>query len=122
MPETAGSAAKRSLAGLRDCTPNCPPDCPDCGQVNFKKQPKGDVYESYEKNRKKKPPFPGEGKGKNWWCVLYPPLCFVDIKDDTAVAVTTTTEIPADREDSFAVKGELFQVKLRSKFLEWLYR
>lgn len=21
----------------------------------------------------------GEAKGKNWWCVLYPPLCFVDI-------------------------------------------
>lgn len=20
----------------------------------------------------------GEGKGTNWWCVLYPPLCFVD--------------------------------------------
>lgn len=20
----------------------------------------------------------GEGKGKNWWCVLYPPLCFID--------------------------------------------
>ncbi len=21
----------------------------------------------------------GEGKGNNWWCVLYPPLCFIDI-------------------------------------------
>ena len=21
----------------------------------------------------------GEGKGKNWWCVMFPPLCFVDI-------------------------------------------
>ena len=21
----------------------------------------------------------GEGEGQNWWCVLYPPLCFVDI-------------------------------------------
>lgn len=21
----------------------------------------------------------GEGKGQNWWCVLYPPLCFIDI-------------------------------------------
>ncbi len=21
----------------------------------------------------------GNGKGENWWCVLYPPLCFVDI-------------------------------------------
>lgn len=21
----------------------------------------------------------GEAKGQNWWCVLYPPLCFVDV-------------------------------------------
>ena len=21
----------------------------------------------------------GQAKGKNWWCVLYPPLCFIDI-------------------------------------------
>jgi stage II sporulation protein R len=21
----------------------------------------------------------GEGEGNNWWCVLYPPLCFIDI-------------------------------------------
>ena len=20
----------------------------------------------------------GDAKGRNWWCVLYPPLCFVD--------------------------------------------
>lgn len=20
----------------------------------------------------------GEAEGKNWWCILYPPLCFVD--------------------------------------------
>lgn len=55
MSETVGSAAKRTQATLRDCTPNCPPDCPDCGQqVSFKKQPKGDVYESYAQTRKKK--------------------------------------------------------------------
>lgn len=23
----------------------------------------------------------GEGEGKNWWCVLYPPLCFVEVTD-----------------------------------------
>ncbi len=22
----------------------------------------------------------GEGKGKNWWCVLFPPLCFTDVR------------------------------------------
>lgn len=21
----------------------------------------------------------GEGKGRNWWCVMFPPLCFIDI-------------------------------------------
>ena len=20
----------------------------------------------------------GEGKGENWWCVMYPPLCYID--------------------------------------------
>ncbi|MDK2822262.1 MAG: stage sporulation protein [Clostridia bacterium] len=24
----------------------------------------------------------GEGKGANWWCVLFPPLCFVEIEKD----------------------------------------
>jgi stage II sporulation protein R len=25
----------------------------------------------------------GEGKGANWWCVLFPPLCFVDVTHGT---------------------------------------
>lgn len=25
----------------------------------------------------------GSGKGANWWCVLFPPLCFVDITHNT---------------------------------------
>ncbi|WP_409252258.1 stage II sporulation protein R [Bacillus sp. SCS-153A] len=27
----------------------------------------------------------GSGKGANWWCVLYPPLCFLDFSSGTAV-------------------------------------
>nr|WP_263324153.1 stage II sporulation protein R [Neobacillus sp. Marseille-Q6967] len=27
----------------------------------------------------------GEGKGANWWCVLYPPLCFLDFSNGVAV-------------------------------------
>ena len=27
----------------------------------------------------------GQGKGQNWWCVLFPPLCFVDIDTGDAV-------------------------------------
>lgn len=61
----------------------------------------------------------GEGKGKNWWCVLYPPLCFVDINDDTAVAVTQNTENTKGN-DIFAVNGNLYQIKFKSKLLEFL--
>ena len=24
----------------------------------------------------------GEGKGNNWWCVLFPPLCMIDTKEN----------------------------------------
>ncbi|NNU98214.1 stage II sporulation protein R [Geobacillus sp. DSP4a] len=27
----------------------------------------------------------GEGKGANWWCVLFPPLCFLDFSNGDAV-------------------------------------
>jgi len=30
----------------------------------------------------------GAGKGANWWCVLFPPLCFVDIANGDAVPNT----------------------------------
>ncbi|QAA31415.1 stage II sporulation protein R [Clostridium manihotivorum] len=33
--------------------------------------PQGD-YEAYRV-------IIGEGKGQNWWCVMFPPLCFIDI-------------------------------------------
>ena len=26
----------------------------------------------------------GEGKGENWWCVMFPPLCFVDMDHSNA--------------------------------------
>jgi stage II sporulation protein R len=26
----------------------------------------------------------GEGKGQNWWCVMFPPLCFIDITHSVA--------------------------------------
>ncbi|KUP04178.1 stage II sporulation protein R [Bacillus coahuilensis p1.1.43] len=28
----------------------------------------------------------GEGDGSNWWCVLFPPLCFLDFSSGTAVS------------------------------------
>lgn len=30
----------------------------------------------------------GKGAGQNWWCVLFPPLCFVALSDGDAIAAT----------------------------------
>jgi len=40
----------------------------------------------------------GEGNGENWWCVLFPPLCFIDFFNDTKVA-DADEEIHDDHED-----------------------
>lgn len=36
----------------------------------------------------------GEGKGKNWWCVLFPPLCVVD----AAVMTSESPNVSEERE------------------------
>ena len=33
----------------------------------------------------------GQGEGQNWWCVLFPPLCFVDAISGEAVGKATTS-------------------------------
>lgn len=31
----------------------------------------------------------GEGKGDNWWCVLFPPICMIEASDNDDVEYTT---------------------------------
>ncbi|TYP75635.1 stage II sporulation protein R [Paenibacillus methanolicus] len=39
----------------------------------------------------------GEGEGQNWWCVLFPPLCFVDaVSGEATAAAATVTTAAAD--------------------------
>lgn len=40
----------------------------------------------------------GEGQGSNWWCVLFPPLCFIDVEHSTAVQVDGKPGIPLKSE------------------------
>lgn len=35
----------------------------------------------------------GEGRGDNWWCVIYPPLCYIEAKDGGAVYKSKIGEI-----------------------------
>ncbi|RFA36725.1 stage II sporulation protein R [Virgibacillus dokdonensis] len=45
----------------------------------------------------------GEGKGDNWWCVLFPPLCFLDFSNGTSAVSAETTE---DKEEEKEVERE----------------
>jgi len=65
----------------------------------------------------------GEGKGKNWWCVMFPPLCFIDVAHGV-IAEETMKELKTsltEEEYSLLVSskepGEV-SVKLRFKILE----
>ena len=47
----------------------------------------------------------GEAKGDNWWCVVYPPLCFVDYSNNFAGGVVYKSKI-LEIINKFFDKGE----------------
>lgn len=49
----------------------------------------------------------GEGQGENWWCVLFPPLCFVE-KDGITVPVQVGNE---EKDESTALSERLSPVE-----------
>lgn len=53
----------------------------------------------------------GEGKGENWWCVVFPPLCFVDF--GTSVSEEENQEVQGleeqEKEEEAQVKFFLFE-------------
>ncbi|OAS88102.1 MULTISPECIES: stage II sporulation protein R [Metabacillus] len=38
----------------------------------------------------------GEAKGANWWCVLFPPLCFLDFSNGEAVQAAEAEEVETE--------------------------
>ncbi|MGL4797108.1 MAG: stage II sporulation protein R, partial [Paraclostridium sp.] len=65
----------------------------------------------------------GEAEGKNWWCVMFPPLCFVDENngvidketDEKLKSVLTEEEYDLIAEDNIE---ETKNVKLKFKVIE----
>lgn len=55
----------------------------------------------------------GEAKGSNWWCVLFPPLCFIDINNATAA------KWPADGQEPRTQAGA-GQIEFKWKIIEWI--
>lgn len=63
----------------------------------------------------------GEGKGRNWWCVLYPPLCFTD--SSYAVVPDTSKRIlqeSVDAADYKILNRESPKIHIRFKLAELL--
>lgn len=64
----------------------------------------------------------GEGKGANWWCVMFPPLCFVHLEpqEEQGESLEQIIEPAADVEgDKEADPEPVSRVRIRWKFLEF---
>jgi stage II sporulation protein R len=64
----------------------------------------------------------GEGTGQNWWCILYPPLCFIDACSGIVPADSKELlkNILTDDEFSVITTGLPREVEIRFKFLPFL--
>lgn len=67
----------------------------------------------------------GEGQGANWWCVLFPPLCFLDFSNSVAVsegieeeAVEEEQEKQEEQEEPLFVEDEEEEVKVKFFLVE----
>ena len=52
----------------------------------------------------------GEGKGQNWWCVMFPPLCFVDISHSVAYNLEKDTEKKIEEEPKLKLKWKITDI------------
>lgn len=52
----------------------------------------------------------GDGKGKNWWCVMFPPLCYVDV---------TSGIVPSDQKEKLksSISKEEYELITKSTSL-----
>ncbi len=59
----------------------------------------------------------GEGIGRNWWCVVFPPLCMTSVEDDDAISGLSeeSAKLITDYSDEYRVKFRIVELydKLR---------
>ncbi|MFT8319238.1 MAG: stage II sporulation protein R [Sporolactobacillus sp.] len=53
----------------------------------------------------------GDGKGANWWCVLFPPLCFLDFSNSEAVSAPQTAKVSTTSVGAAGISQEQTQRK-----------
>lgn len=60
----------------------------------------------------------GEGKGQNWWCVMFPPLCFIDVSKGTVSYQKTEDEMKKVLTEEEFNDINNNKVQFKFKFLE----
>ena len=62
----------------------------------------------------------GEAKGKNWWCVMFPPLCFVDVSSGVVPedSKETLEECLSDEEYEL-ISGSSTEFEVKFRFVEF---
>lgn len=58
----------------------------------------------------------GEGQGRNWWCVVYPPLCLGSVSEES---VATSASGVLSEDQISLISGQDEEYVLRFKVLEW---
>lgn len=58
----------------------------------------------------------GEGKGQNWWCVVFPPLCLASVSEEVAVAAM---QGGFSEEQVALITGQDGTYVLKFKVIEW---
>lgn len=65
----------------------------------------------------------GNGEGDNWWCVMFPPLCFVDLSLGSVAIATTEDRMSrylTTDEFAFVLDNNNNGITFKFKIFEWL--
>ncbi len=63
----------------------------------------------------------GEGNGNNWWCVMFPPLCFTNSSAGTFNETSTQTLKDNLTEEEYnLINSKKTNVQVKFKLLEWI--
>ena len=63
----------------------------------------------------------GEAKGQNWWCVMFPPLCFIDVS--SGIVPNDSKEIMQNNlspEEYNLISGKSHDIEIKFKIVEVL--
>ena len=57
----------------------------------------------------------GEGKGQNWWCVMFPPLCFVDGSKEAINSSNMIEELEKNSDKDLKLENKKSSLKDKNK-------